>query len=67
MKASDKLLENCKELRVSKDYAGRICVRYFLGGESGYGKDFEEACEEYLKNISTPWIVITEDGFVRGR
>ena len=70
MTASEKLLQLDKQLIVSKDCAGRVCVCYercdvkdgiFLIGTTGRGANFEEACEDYLRQISGHTIVFNAE------
>ena len=61
MKSSDILLSlDMADLEVSKNSSGGINVRYagaeikdgiFLVSSYGRGKDFEEACDDYLSQI----------------
>lgn len=61
MKASDILMSlEHEHLEVFKDMDGNVCVEYrgcdvkdgyFLRGVVGRGNTFEEACEDYLKQI----------------
>lgn len=70
MTASEKLLQLNKPMRTSKDCAGRVCVCYercdvkngmFLIGAVGRGETFEEACEDYLRQISGHTIVFNAE------
>ena len=66
MKASDRLLNLRHDLTVSKSEDGTLCVDFedcsikdgmFLTSSCGWGKTFEEACEDCLKNISGKTLV----------
>ena len=67
MRASDRLLNlNIHYLVVFRDINDNICVHYenceykdgcVLVANSGRGRDFEEACEDYLRQISGKTLV----------
>lgn len=66
MKASDRLLNLDRLLEVGRDINGKVYVSYKDGyvkdypcliGAAGSGKTFEEACEDYLMQISGKTLV----------
>ena len=67
MRASEKLLNlNSYYLVVFKDIHDNVCVHYekcyvsdgcVLVGNTGRGANFEEACEDYLRQISGKTLV----------
>ena len=66
MKSSDRLL-NLMELRVDKDCNGRVLVNfpdtYIADGGAycglfGRGETFEEACDDYMEQISGKTLVV---------
>lgn len=69
MRASEKLLNLGKRILVAKNIYGKVYVHYencyvkddcFLVGEYGTGNNFEEACEDYLNEISGKTIVFKD-------
>lgn len=69
MRASEKLLNLGKRILVDKNIYGKVYVHYencyvkddcFLVGAYGTGNNFEEACEDYLNEISGKTIVFKD-------
>ena len=74
MKASEKLLNLDKRMIVDKNVHAKVYVNYencnvkddcFLIGVFGTGRDFEEACEDYLNQISGKTIVFNAESSKR--